>query len=141
MWLATPINTQCDDEVFHEPVSIGIAGDWVHIGDESISECVKDVCVALLAEEQSVELALKGQLSYLLYTYHTNHRPNESKEAWIVLLQQAVQWFEHPHMSQDLAYHYKEAGDLPLSVPHPLTYRLWPVSNLKTSHPPPPTSA
>ncbi len=140
MWFANPSDTQCDDAVFHEPVSIGIAGDWVHIGDESISECVKDVCVALLAEEQSVELALKGQLSYLLYTYHTNHRPNESKEAWIVLLQQAVQWFEHPHMSQDLAYHYKGAGDLPLAVQHHLTYCLWQFATLKTYQPLPPMS-
>jgi tetratricopeptide (TPR) repeat protein len=132
LWFANPSDTQCDDAVFHEPVSIGITGDWIHIGDESISQCVKDVCVALLADGQPVELALKGQLSYLLYTFHIHERPNESQETWIGLLQQATRWFEHPHMSQDLAYHYKEAGNLPLAIQHHLRYCLWQYVTLKT---------
>jgi tetratricopeptide (TPR) repeat protein len=140
LWFANPNDSQCDEAVFHEPVSIGMGADWVYIGNESISDCVKDVCVALLAEEQQVELPLKGQLSYLLYKYHTNHRSAEPEKNQTELLLQAAQWFEHPHMSLDLAYHYRSAGDLPLALQHHLAFCLWQFATLKTYHPLPPAS-
>jgi len=140
LWYANPNDFQCSDAVFHEPVSIGTGADWVHLGDESLSECVKDVCVALLAEEQQVELPLKGQLSYLLYKYHTTHRSDEPRETLTEHLLQAAQWFAHPHMSQDLSYHALRTGDIPLAVQHHLAYCLWQFATLKTYQPLPPMS-
>src|SRR6266496_4680789 len=67
IWFANPNVFQCSDAVFHAPVAIGTDTDWVYIGNESLSACMKDVCEALLAEERGIELSLKGQLSYLLY--------------------------------------------------------------------------
>src|SRR5438552_1403435 len=100
--------------MFHKPVSIESGADCVHIDDENISACVKDVYVALLTKKK-IELPLKDQLSYLLYKYHTNHRPDEPEETTELLLQ-TTRWFEHPYMNLDLAYHYRSTGDVPLAV-------------------------
>jgi len=142
LWFANPNDSQCSDAVFQEPVSIGADAEWgVHIGDESLSACMKDVCVALLSEDQGVESSLKGQLSYLLYKYcHTDHQSDVPRETLTKLLLQAAQWFEHPHISQDLSYHYLSTGDVPLAVRHHLMYCLWQFSTLKTYQPFPPVS-
>jgi tetratricopeptide (TPR) repeat protein len=53
LWFANPNDSQCTDAVFHEPVAIGTDAEWgVHIGDESLSECMKDVCEVLLSEDR-----------------------------------------------------------------------------------------
>src|SRR5260370_20334417 len=140
IWFANPNDSQCDDAVFHEPVAIGTGADWVHIGYESLSECMKDVCATLLAEEQQVELPLKGQLSYFLYKYHTQHRPDEPEETLTELFLQAARWFEHPPISQDLSYHYRRTENIPLAVQHHLMYCLWQFASLKTYQPFPPVS-
>src|SRR6266496_3334415 len=125
IWFANPNVFQCSDAVFHAPVAIGTDTDWVYIGNESLSACMKDVCEALLAEERGIELSLKGQLSYLLYKYHADHRSDELGDIQTKLLLQAAQWFEHPHISQDLSYHYLSTSDVPLAVKHHLMYCLW----------------
>jgi tetratricopeptide (TPR) repeat protein len=135
LWFANPNSSQCSEAVFLEPVYIGTDADSVHVGDESLSECLKEVCVALLAEEQEVDLLLKGQLSYLLFNYHSGHASDEPEEALTALLLQAAAWFEHPHMDQDLAYHYKAVGDFPLAVQHHLAYCLWQFRAFKTYQP------
>jgi tetratricopeptide (TPR) repeat protein len=139
LWFANPNSSQCDGVFDPEPFSIGTETDQAHIG-EHFSRCVKEVCEALLAEEQGAERSLKGQLSYLLYHYYTEYRPDETGETLTELLLQAAQWFEHPHMSQDLAYHYLGRGDVPLAVRHHLMYSLWQFSTLKTYQPLPPVS-
>ncbi len=142
LWFANPNDSQCNDAVFHEPVAIGTDVEGgVHIGDESLSECMKDVCEALLSEDRGVESSLKGQLSYLLYKYyHTDHQSDVPREILTKLLLQAAQWFEHPHISQDLSYHYISIGNVPLAVRHHLIYCLWRFSTLKTYQPCPPVS-
>lgn len=135
LWFANPNSSQCSAAAFHEPVSIGTDADSVHVGDESLSECLKEVCVALLAEEQGVDLPLKGQLSYLLFNYHRGYASDEPEEALTTLLLQAAAWFEHPHMGRDLAYHYKAVGDFPLAVQHHLAYSLWQFCTFKTYQP------
>ncbi|SRR6266487_3103 len=138
IWFANPNVFQCSDAVFHAPVAIGTDTDWVYIGNESLSACMKDVCEALLAEERGIELSLKGQLSYLLYKYHADHRSDELGDIQTKLLLQAAQWFEHPHISQDLSYHYLSTSDVPLAVKHHLMYCLWQFITLKTYQPFPP---
>ncbi len=138
IWFDNPNDSQCSNVMFHKPVSVGTVADHTYTGNESLSSCIKDVCEALMAEE-GIELPLKGRLSYLLYKYHTNHRPDEPGETTELLLR-AAQWFEHPHLSQDLAYHYLSTGDVPLAVQHHLAYCLWQFAILKTYHPLPPVS-
>src|SRR5258708_16154435 len=67
IWFANPNDSQCSDAVFHEPVSIGAGAHWVHIGYESPSEGMQNVCATLPSEGQQVVLTLKGQLNYLPY--------------------------------------------------------------------------
>ena len=140
LWFANPNDSQCNDAVFHDPVAIGTDAErGVHIGDKSLSECMKDVCESLLSEDQGVGSSLKGQLCYLLYKYYqTDHQsdvPRESLNKWLL---QAAQWYEHPHMSQDLSFHYLSADDVPLAIRHHLIYCIWRFSTLKTYQPLPP---
>lgn len=121
---------ELDDESSHsyafdnEPVCIG----RVHIGDDSPALCVKQVCEMLLQGEADLAPTLRGQLSYLLYLYYSGYYENrlqpiwEQKEEHEQLLVQAAQLIEHPLLSKDLYYVYKERGDLPLAVEYHLRW-------------------
>src|SRR5258708_2435124 len=65
IWFANPNDSQCDDAAFHEPIAIGTGADWVHIGYESLSESMKDVCATDLSGWPYRNIAEKRYKEYL----------------------------------------------------------------------------
>lgn len=124
LWFEQDDEDGHDDVFDNEPVCIGT----VHIGDESPTLCVKEVCEALLHGNDDLTPTLRGQLSYLLYLYYAGCYAHRLDGTWKQraeheqLLVQAAQLFEHPLLSKSLSSLYQERGDLPMAVEYHLRW-------------------
>lgn len=104
------------------PIKIGM----VFIRNESAALCVKEVCERLLANDVQLDIALKGQLSYLLYQYYDQRYGPHSPDPWSQkaearqLLLQASQLYPHPLMSDALSSLFLKIGDVPQAITHHL---------------------